>query len=320
MILSLLVALAHADDPPAEPPPADPPPADLDEAQETKPLTKRELRLLKPSPFHLPPNPRGQVDFTAYTLEWGEVKVGLANITVGVLPHTQLGTSVPLDVLRIPNATLKVHATEGGPFDIAGYANYYLMPREDFRASYLSTGLLASLEIALPWSIHLGGGYVSVDAEGAADLSTIGRIFQAGDEPLMVTWFFRGEAINLTVATDLRLNRRDSIILRGESIVWASSDSNLPDAAITFAGLDDAFATQGFVPLDKAAAASISWQFAWEHIEARVGVGVSSAPWGWLLQSTELSYRFGGKTRVRERRQRKTWEKNVDDLGTPPKK
>ncbi|MFZ5476961.1 MAG: hypothetical protein ACOZNI_09325 [Myxococcota bacterium] len=316
----MLVALAFpafaGEDEPDAPPPELPAEA-LEEAEETRKLSRKELRKLKPSPFHLPQNPRGQVDFTAYTLEWGEVKLGLANVTVGVLPHVQLGTSVPLDVLGVPNVTAKAHAAEGGPYDIAGYVNYYVLPREAIQASYLSVGGLQSLRILEPWSVHVGGGYVRVHAAGQADIGTLADLWGATEGDAELSAEVTGHAVNLTVATDVRLNRRDSVILRGESLLWAKTEADVPEGVINVLGLQDAFATNGFLPLSKASTASIAWQFAWEHVELRLGVGVPLLSPAWFLQSAELCYRFGGPTRVRERKQRETWEKNRKELKQP---
>ncbi len=316
LLLTPLLALADDPAPPADaPPPADTPadgPIPLTNAEDLGVISRKDLRQLKPSPFHLPPNPRGQVDFTAYTLEWGEVKLGLANITVGVLPHVQLGTSVPLDVLRVPNFTAKAHLTEKGVFDIAVYGNYYLLMRPAVTASYLSVGTISSVEVNRNWSLHLGGGYVHVGANGSVDFSSLAGLFSVAGAPTVVPFSFAGDAVNLTVATDVRLNRRDSLILRGESMLWAQSDSDVPAGLGTLVGLDGALAADGFMTPDKAYAATLAWQFAWEHIELRVGAGISSAPWGWLLQSVELDYRFGGPTRLREAKQRGTWNENVD--------
>ena len=74
-----------------------PAPADTDllqaEAIRAPELTENQIRWLKPKRELMYAVPRAQVDFTAYTLEWGEVKVGLANVLVGVAPRVQVGTS-----------------------------------------------------------------------------------------------------------------------------------------------------------------------------------------------------------------------------------
>ena len=53
-----------------------------------------------------------------------------------------------------------------------------------------------------------------------------------------------------------------------------------------------------------------AWQIQWKHAQLRVGIGTSSTPGAWLLQSTEFSYRFLGATRVKEYRQRRSWRQN----------
>lgn len=317
--------------PSAEPPPPvltpeqlqkegqDPPPPPLVTAQlkadpeRAEFLTTKMLRMLKPSPYHLPQNPRGQVDFTAYTLEFGEVKLGVANMTVGILPHVQVGTSVPLDVLGIPNVTAKIHATEGGPFDIAAYGNYYVLPRDTVTASYLGIGGITSIRLAEPWSLHLGGGYTKLESEGNLDFATVGSLIsgkQIDEGELTADLGVKGEAASVRMATDVRLNRRDSIVLQVESIVWGKSSTTVPDAVVDFLNLDEALSHDGPVPLGEALTASLSWHFAWKHFEARIGVGWSSAPGAWLLQATEFSYRFGGKTRRDEKKMRTTWTNN----------
>lgn len=310
--------------PPATTPPASdaaapsdaPTPAlDASGAEDLGLITKKDLRYLRPSPFHLPPNPRGQVDFTAYTLEWGEVKLGLANITIGLLPHVQVGTSVPLDALGIANVTGKVHATEGGPFDIAAYANYYVMPREDFAASFLSTGAITSLTFNKYWSLHLGGGYADLEIDGQVDFSSLGTLFAFANAVPVIPFQFSSQMVTASLATDVRFNRRDSIVLRGETVLWAKTDTSVHPTLLSLTGLDQAVEEDGWMTPDKAYTATLAWQFAWEHIELRVGGGVSSAgTLAWLLQSAELSYRFGGKTRIKERKLRQEYGENVDSV------
>jgi hypothetical protein len=305
---------AQAEDPPA-PPLA---PGQITAvAEKEDPFGKKMLRMLKPSPYHLPQNPRGHVDFTAYTLEFGEVKLGVANMTIGVLPHVQAGTSVPLDVLGIPNVTAKIHATEGGPFDIAAYGNYYALGRQNVNASYLGVGGITSFRLAEPWSLHVGGGYTRLAADAELDFATVGELLSGQKlENAAVGLMFEGEAATARIASDVRLNRRDSIILQAEAIVWGRSSNDVPDAVIDFLNLDEATSHNGPVPLGEALTASVAWHFAWKHLEARIGVGWSSVPGAWLLQSTELSYRFGGKTRVKERKMREGWEGNQEEART----
>ncbi|MDP6933892.1 MAG: hypothetical protein QGG40_13290, partial [Myxococcota bacterium] len=92
------------------------------------------------------------------------------------------------------------------------------------------------------------------------------------------------------------------------------ADVDLPPIA----GLDQAMAyNQDTSPME-AYAASLSWQFAWKHSDLRFGLGTSSVPGAWLMQSTDLSVRLGGKVRREERRMRKGWRRSRDPSGDAP--
>ena len=82
------------------------------------------------------------------------------------------------------------------------------------------------------------------------------------------------------------------------------------------AGIDTAFSLdeEGRVAASDAYTVSAAWHMAWDSVELRVGIGASSLPGAWLLQSTELCWRFGGKTRMTEHRMRKTWKENEVDV------
>ena len=87
-------------------------------------MTKEQIKWLEPTRGKLPQNPYQHVDFTAYTLEWGELQAGLNRSSVGILPRTQVGTQVPLWALGIQNANLKVNALRIGPVDLAVTGDY----------------------------------------------------------------------------------------------------------------------------------------------------------------------------------------------------
>ena len=310
-------------DAPADAPAESPPLPDLSAATPAPTIDKRKLRLFKPSPFHLPAYPRSQVDFTAYTLEFGEVKLGVSNITVGILPHVQAGTSVLLDVLGIPNVQAKIHATEGGPFDIAAYVEYNRLVRTDFDATLLTAGGVASFQLARPWALHVGGSYTSGEVAGDISLDTIDQLLwfldtAAAADPAHGDALLHVRTVGVRVATDIRFNRRDALILQAGATIHSEVDADDDLFVPTFLGLEEALEHDGWVnPMD-AGMASIAWQFSWQHWEARVGAGVSSIPGSWVLNTWELSYRFGGKTRVKERRMLETWQKNKEDLKAAP--
>ena len=113
---------------------------DTAEAQPVPDLTPEQAEWLKPKLNLLPPNTKAQTDFTAYVLEWGEIKLGLNTIQIGVLPGLQAGSSVPLLALRVPNANLKLDFVRWGPLDLAATGQWYSMPREGFEGRFVSTG------------------------------------------------------------------------------------------------------------------------------------------------------------------------------------
>jgi hypothetical protein len=287
---------------------------------EVPPTFQRLKKWLEPSPGHLPARPRGQVDYTAYVLEWGELKLGLANMAVGVLPHVQVGTSPPLLAARVPNVTAKIDATSDGLFDVSAQGSYYSLPRGVFEGTYITAGGTTSFSFGLPGtrarfvSAHLGANYAWLQTNGALDFSTIGELVTGRDlEPgtLVASAALTGETVTARAALDLRLNRRDTFILQASSTVYARSEANdNVTAAFNFLSLDDALRYDGIVPPTENYVASLAWHLAWEHLEARIGVGTSSVPGAWLLQTTELSWRFFGSSRMREARQRRTFKKN----------
>ena len=61
------------------------------------------IKELKPKRWKFPQNPYANTDYTAYTLEWGEVKAGIGSVSAGVAPRFQLGTIPVLDVLQMWN-------------------------------------------------------------------------------------------------------------------------------------------------------------------------------------------------------------------------
>ena len=311
---------------PAEPAPAAPlPPPDLSTAVRAPTIDKKELRRPKPSPFHLPAHPRAQVDFTAYTLEFGEVKLGVSNITVGIIPHVQAGTSVLLDVLGIPNVQAKVHVTEKGPWDLAGWVEYDRLVRSDFDATLLTGGGIFSYQAAPPLGLHLGASYTSGEISGDISLDTIDQLLWFLDSGAEAVPDHGGsqlkvQTVNARLAADIRFNRRDAIVFQASGTIHSKLDRDEALFVPSFLGLEDAMELDGFVNPFEAGMASVAWQFTWENWEARVGAGLSSIPGAWILNTWELSYRFGGPTRGREGRMLETWEKNADDLdaAAPP--
>ena len=99
-------------------------------------LTKEQIRWLKPTRGKLPQNPYQHIDFTAYTLEWGEVQLGLNQTSIGILPRTQVGTQVLLNVVGVNNVNAKVNLLRVGPFDLAVTGDYLSLPSDNLNIQY----------------------------------------------------------------------------------------------------------------------------------------------------------------------------------------
>ena len=289
-------------------------------------LSAKMHRWLKPRHHLLGANPKNNTDFTAYTLEMGEVKIGVAAVTMGVAPRTQMGTVPLLNALGIYNGSLKVNALRAGPIDLALSGTYHRLSMGDFTGSYIGAGATLSLTVHKNFSIHGGANYTHIHAQGIPDFSKLSPMLtsltrgQLDDVEIDPQLFgeenpeIRGEVVTARAAAEVRFNRRDSIILQGSAIIYANTSAELPIIPPVL-NLDKALSHQGKVPVKDTYVASIAYQASWKQVDLRVGVGMSSVKYAWLLQSTELSYRFGGKTRRTESRQKRAWRKNKKDIG-----
>ncbi|MFT5686373.1 MAG: hypothetical protein ACI8RZ_007329 [Myxococcota bacterium] len=308
------------------------PPIDLSGAEaleELGGLTEEQHEFLEPKLGRLPPNPYQQTDFTAYTLEWGEFKIGAANLSVGVLPRVELGTSIVMDTIGIPNADLKINALRLGPVDFALLGSHYAIPMADFSGSRSQIGAGASVIIVDKWSLHTTANYNIFQADGLPDLRPLGDVVEwlTGNEisdysveaiEEQYDLHIRARSLTLGVGTDVRFNRRDSLVLQGSATLYSevftdnTGEGDLPPLF----NLDQILAQdrEGAVPLAESYVASIAYQAAWKRLELRIGVGASATPGAWLLQSTELSYRLGGKSRRNERQVYRSWKRNEGEV------
>ena len=312
-------------------------------------ISKDELDSLKPKRFRLPQNPYGSTDFTAYTLEWGETKVGLLGITFGLLPRIQVGTNPVLDAVGVYNGSLKANILREGPADIALMAQLYHVPVNQFvrrwderfdlglfgesgngedlftaSINYVGLGAMTSLQVAEPWSVHAGAYYGRVGASGQFDFENIpstvipGLVDQIIPDQGSLVPTINGDIVVVRLASDVRFNRRDSLVLQYQSVVYARARAKAGFEIEQLPGqVDVQLGYGGMVSpenLRYSGIISAAWQFSWKHWEARAGVGWSATPYAWVLQPFQLAYRFGGATRGDERRILNGFRKNVRDL------
>ena len=315
------------------------PSIDLNNAQKLEDLGRKQLMWLKPLPERFEQNPYLHVDFTSYTLEWGEVQIGLNTLKAGILPRTQVGTSLPMWAVGLQNFDAKVNLLRFGAFDLALEGNSISLPTPDFRMSLTGGGLSTSVRILEPWTFHLGAQYMAFSAQGLPDLDSINPfILQMSgvdadsyrDELAAdgVGFDINADVITVRMATDIRLNRRDSWIIQAQGIVWhnidSSSNFNDSDDIPKFLNADEIFAlqSQGASDITKSYVVSIAHQWSWNHSYLRIGAGWSSmseyafAPA--IIQSIDYAWRFGGKSKNREGKIRKGWKENKKKIEQDP--
>jgi len=181
--------------------------------------------------------------------------------------------------------------------------------------------MIQSIDVFEPWSVHLGIEWDRIKSSGIPDLDALPSVFTGGTSnddfrrsQKESEWDFDLQEITLSMATDYRFNRRDSLILQASAVFW-SKVSEVGYDAPPILGLDEVFNKDIGVssPVAETYVASLAWQWSWRRTDLRVGVGASNVPGAWLLQTFDLSYRFGGKTRSTERRMNKTWRRNKSD-------
>jgi hypothetical protein len=204
-----------------------------------------------------------------------------------------------------------------GRWDLAISGNRYMFRQTDFSLNYTGAGLLNSVQLTKKWSVHVGASYWALRIQGLPDPEGIHPLLKVSDaeigqilDPLDYT----GETLTARLATDIRLNRRDSFILQGSALVWNDTDGDVTDVVLPLLGFEQILTTNGFRPPTDVYTVSLAYQADFKRLSMRFGVGYSTVPLAWTLQTFELSYRFGGKLKRDERVQRRTWRENQQDV------
>jgi hypothetical protein len=196
-------------------------------------------------------------------------------------------------------------------------------------AFYTSIGLRGSLRISEPWSAHVGASYIFASLAGNFDIDTLPDLLlpiadQASGE-FGLAPHLDGNMLMINFATDVRFNRRDSIVLMGRFVPfakarvgvnvdeWVGVESGVGDINLD-GDLDFSVAYGGVTNPLNSYAISLAWQFSWKHIEARFGYGISAVPYTWVIGPFDMSYRFGGKTRRTQTKIKKGWKDNRKDF------
>ncbi|MBX2800659.1 MAG: hypothetical protein KTR31_23465 [Myxococcales bacterium] len=325
----------------------DPPPSVLfATSEEVENLDEVSLadRSLAPKRHRFPQDPYANTtSYTAYTLDWGETKIGLGSITVGVLPGLQIGTVPVLDAVGVFNLSAKANVSRVGPLDGSVFVQYYFVPLTSLassiggdswltgsdgqtipaRASYLGAGATASLQLTDPWSVHAQLYWARPSVSGEIAFDDLPEVLLPGlslPQTPEVGLAASGDLAVINLATDVRFNRRDSIYAWGRYAFYGRVRGVTRGTIEGLEELDDADFIVAFgdaIPLRDSYSFAVGYQASFEHLELRVGLGWSAVDWAWLLQAFEVSYRFGGAKRRAERRIRRGYRNEPAERVVP---
>lgn len=275
-----------------------------------------------PPPDGPPPrSPRASTDWTAYTLELGEVRMGLSEVGVGVAPRVQLATTPLWYALGAWNVKAKGDIVRAGPFDLALVGNVNgLLEGRDFQALWTRAGIMTSTRATDTWGIHLGAGWDHVLVRGLPSEQALGRfgwLLGSETQDEYAEWYDAAVAnsaqiqadqnlVSLRAATDYQFTHRDAIVLQASGIVWGRATSlltanidgetaELPPVL----NLDQLLVDEAdpATALGATWQTSLSYQATWRYLQLRIGFGWSAMDWMWIPATFDLSWRFGGKSR-----------------------
>ncbi|MCB9687591.1 MAG: biopolymer transporter ExbD [Alphaproteobacteria bacterium] len=258
-----------------------------------EPLDASTERHLAPKHHHFPQNPYGNTtSYSAYTLEWGETKIGIGSITTGVLPGLQVGTAPLLDVVGVFNVSGKLNLGRRGPLDAGVLGHFYTVPltgvvsalAEDFdgtaSASYFAAGATASLRVASPVTVHGQLYWARPSAQGEIHFDELPLELFPSDLTLTadVGIGVNADLLITNLATDVRFNRRDSVFVWARypfyGVVRGRTEASIPGISG-----GTSFGTLGyetFIPPQDSLSVAGGYMASWKHVELRVGIGWTS--------------------------------------------
>ncbi|NOY24799.1 MAG: hypothetical protein GXP62_02910 [Oligoflexia bacterium] len=249
--------------------------------------------------------PRSSLDYSALTLDQGQLRVGLDDIDFGLLQSVQLGSNPLLDAVGIYNLRGRVGGRVNAHMAAAVDASGHSLRLGQFEANQIRVGGRASVW-AGPLGLHGAVNATSLTMKGSPDVTQAAPLVAAliGKERLAaaqgmieqaaVDVGVRAMTISMRAAVELHLARAHALVLQaGDTInrqIGLEGQAKAVAEAIPgdnpLSGLVDAESSHtGW--------ASAAWQVVGKHLNLRVGVGFSNVPLAWLVPSMELSWKIG---------------------------
>lgn len=298
-------------------------PIDLDSAEPAEPLSSKEIRYLSPHRTKQEGSPHAQVDYTAYTLEWGEVKLGFTSFAVGILPRVQVSTVPLLNLVGLYNVGLKANPVRLGPVDISLQGSGYYLPLGEFQGWSVGGGVMTSVKTGKVLSLHVGAEYRYSQADGlptkapplvqavagdSLDLaSLVAPAYAYTDDPHV-----KADSLLLRFALDVKLNKRDSLILQAYGVPYGQVRGHLSagqgsNASGVYRPVNAEVYDNSSLSVFNTYSVSLSWQFQFGNVDVRLGGGYSAVPWVWAVQANDVAFRAGGRSRKEQRQLVKAW-------------
>lgn len=258
----------------------------------------------RPGYGHLPPDPYAQTDFTAYSLEGGEIRLTPGAFTAGLGGRIQVGTVPALDVLGLWNGSAKWNIVRLGPVDVAASGALAMHSEGDASQMLYASGAgHLSLVIVPAWSIHASVRYHHVAARGIPSLPAAFGWFGLESDPEKLAAIrsveppsVKGIGWTAQFATDVRFSRRDSLVLRVKQVPQANLGGNLGGFALAGTTGDVNLWSKPLSMTDLWVA-TLAYQATWRAFQFRIGAGTTSDPALRLIPVADVSLWLGGPTR-----------------------
>lgn len=250
---------------------------------------------------------RSSLDYSALTLESNQVRLGPADVDIGVLRGLQVGTDPMMDAIGVYNLRSRVGGHVGRHAALAAEAAAHTLQLGDMQAHHVRLGLRGSTWLG-PVGLHVGarGGRLSVS--GHPDLSAAAPLLHAlmGEERMVVAQRDLDSAgqelrvhtttLSIHAAAELRVAPAHAIVLQGgDAIARRAAIDPTSRAAVDTLSSKDQVGQLLESDGGRAAWGSIGWQVSGRHLRLRAGVGLSDIPLAWLTPAMELSWVLGGK-------------------------
>ena len=252
------------------------------------------------------------LDYSAWTLEPGELNLGPTEADVGLLRGLTAGTDPLLDALGVVNARVRVALRERERGAISLIGGLHSLQLGAMSARQARVGLRGSVA-AGPLTLHAGGQVSWLSAQGTPDLAYASPVIEALFSPASLAQAqqevedlaleLEGEVRSLALrgAVQLHLSGPHSLVLQAGDTVARSARLNDDLSALVAV----APASVGMAELlsdehGDGSWGALGWQASWRHLQLRLGLGISDVPYAWLSPTTELAWRIGGK---RDKRQ-----------------